>query len=73
MNKWVNSLASSLGNQPDSVVWVNPLLVVSFRIDLRPALTKLPGNNLSRLARIKPGDAIDTRCTSHRILALRVA
>lgn len=60
-------------NQSNPVVRMHPLLIFPLRISLRPTLTKLPRNNLSRLARIDPVHAIDTRCTSHRILALRVA
>ena len=60
-------------DQPDSIVRMESLLVVSLRVSLRPTLPKLPRRNFPGLARIKPGDAIDTRWHSHRILALRVA
>lgn len=60
-------------NQPDPVVRMHPLLICAFWVRLRPALAKLPRNNLSRSARIEPGNAIDARCGSDRVLALRVA
>jgi hypothetical protein len=60
-------------DQPDSVVRMEALLIVSLRVRLRPTLPKHPRHNLPGLARIKPSDAIDTRLASNWLLALRVA
>ena len=60
-------------DQPDSVVNMNPFLVLPFRVGLRPALTKLTRDNLPGLARIDPVDAIDARWHSYWILALHIA